>query len=302
MLTTPLISLLLVTTMLADVVELPAPELESDNAGRLEGFAVDVGKSNLASHPGDGTVRIVAPAGEPTTVPLGSFPITDMQSRTYALQLTVDHSIVGQPAYFEMWTELDDGRRFFSKTLATVGPMKKLAGYAEGREIVIPASLEGSSQNAIAAELLLVMPSGGTVTLRKGGLVDLPGGLGSLGQLAGGSSPWLPVWFGAVFGSVFGVLCGCLGAFYSYSFRTGKLWELMQLFPTVFGVLSAVVLVAGIVAVALRQPYHVWYPLVLIGALGVMLAPTLSWQTKRQLPKESLSFEDRQMQAMDADV
>lgn len=302
MLTTPLISLLLVTTVLADVVELPAPELKSDNAERLEGFVVDAGKSDLVSHPADGTVRVVAPYGEPAVVPLGSFPIKDMQSRTYTLQLTVDHSIVGQPAYFEMWTELDDGRRFFSKTLASVGPMKKLAGTAERREVVIPASLKGSSQNAIAAELLLVMPSGGTVTLRKGGLVDLPGGFGSLGQLAGGPNPWLPAWFGAVFGSVFGVLCGCLGAFYSYSFRSGKLWELMQFFPTVFGVLSAVILVVGIVAIALRQPYHVWYPLVLIGALGVMLAPTLSWQMKRQFPKEASSFEDRQMQAMDANV
>lgn len=271
-------------------------EFAPEEASILTQLNLDSSLSEFVTTASDGTVTISVPAGQAATIPLGEYPTTAMQSRVYAVQMQVDHAVGSAPAYFEMWTSLREGGAFFSKTLGTQGPMRHLLGHETGRDVIIPASLEGSNKSATRCNLSLVLPAGGDVTIRKARMLDVPAGLHFL---VAASGQWFPGWMGGVIGAVFGVACGCLGSLYRYSHRSGFLWNAMQHFPIALTAISAVILLAGIAALRVKQPYAVWYPLVLIGVLGSLGGPLLQWQTKRQAPQEVVSFEERQMHAMD---
>lgn len=270
---------------------------ETEATDLVASIQLDTDRSDFVVREADGSVVVDVPVGQSANVPLGVFPIEGMESETYALQLLVDHNLSGSPAYFEMWTSLNSGGQFFSKTLATRGLMAHLDGVVTDRDVLIPASLEGSSETASKCSLAIVLPSGGQVTIRKARMLDLPAGLSIVTSVPG---QWFPSWFGGVLGGVFGVIAGCLGSFYAYSCRSGMMWSTMQYFPIVLGVVGGVVLLAGVAALVVRQPYHVWYPLMLLGVIALAVAPAIRWQTQRQFASGAANFEDRRMQAMDA--
>lgn len=288
------VSLLLVTTS----AEADWQNFDANIASPLiDSLEFDATGSELLSVNADSSITIDAPAGQAVTVPLGTFTVDGMKSRTYALQLWIDYSVGSAPAYFEMWTTLERGDAFFSKTLGSSGPMAHLLGDRVGREVIVPASLEGSAENAVSSSLSLVLPEGGKVTIHKARMLDVPVGLGIVTHVAG---QWFPAWMGGVLGGIFGVVFGCLGSFYQNARRTGRCWSVMQRFPLFMGCVAGLSLVAAMIGFAIGQPYHVWYPLGLMGVLGGVLAPVMQRQAAKQLQREDQSFEDRQMQAMDA--
>lgn len=273
-------------------------DFDKDDATVLVGkLPLSAGESQFVESDDDGSLSIVVPPGQAATVPLGSFPIEGMKADVYALQLDVEFQVTSSPAYFEMWTTLSNGGRFFSKTLSSSGPTSHLLGAKSHHEVLVPASIKGSEVKATHCDLSLVLPGGGSVKIHRARMLDVPAGFRLIGMTPG---QWYPGWMGGVIGAIFGVLCGCLGAFYGYAWRTGTAWNAMQYFPTAMGMMSGVILIAGVVALVVKQPYHVWYPLMLVGVLGVVLAPTIRWQTMKQVSQNLGSFEDRRMQAMDA--
>lgn len=85
--------------------------------------------------------------------------------------------------------------------------------------------------------------------------------------------PWFdPQTFGAYAGGFGGAGVGLLGAFFggfgSWAARRGKFRGLVLGGMGVSGLLCVLSLAAGLVAVASGQPYAIWYPFTLIGAIG----------------------------------
>ena len=74
---------------------------------------------------------------------------------------------------------------------------------------------------------------------------------------------------GGIAGGVVGICGGIWGTVVGVYARKGKFKTFALTFPIVLIGLGIVSLCAGIVALATRQPYHVWYPFVLVGTILV---------------------------------
>lgn len=68
-------------------------------------------------------------------------------------------------------------------------------------------------------------------------------------------------------GGVFGTVVGVAGS----RLRTPRGFAALRVFILVFAGLAGVAVMLGIAALALGQPYHVWYPLLLFGGMFVVL-------------------------------
>ena len=74
---------------------------------------------------------------------------------------------------------------------------------------------------------------------------------------------------GGIAGGVIGVCGGIWGAMVGLYARKGKFKTFALTFAAVLIGLGVVSLCAGILALATRQPYHVWYPFMLMGVILV---------------------------------
>jgi len=77
---------------------------------------------------------------------------------------------------------------------------------------------------------------------------------------------------GGIAGAVIGIGGGIWGIMAGIYARKGKFKTFALTLPVVAIGLGIVSLCAGIVALATRQPYHVWYPLMLTGVILVAVA------------------------------
>jgi hypothetical protein len=73
--------------------------------------------------------------------------------------------------------------------------------------------------------------------------------------------------FGAIGGAACGVLAGAFGALIGWLAPRGIGKRIMVPIHIGFVVLGAACLIAGAAALIARQPYHVFYPLLLIGGI-----------------------------------
>ena len=76
---------------------------------------------------------------------------------------------------------------------------------------------------------------------------------------------------GAIGGSVIGVCCGGLGAMAGVFAPRGKFKGFVLGSMGVLVLAGIAALAAGITALVLGQPYHVWYPLTLGGTIGTFV-------------------------------
>lgn len=91
------------------------------------------------------------------------------------------------------------------------------------------------------------------------------------------SEPWFnPNLYGWIPGTLLGVLGGSWGAMVGALAPRGKARGLVLGSLAVLLLASAACLVAGLVALVGRQPYGVWYGLLLAGVMGVVVLGSLS--------------------------
>lgn len=233
----------------------------------------------------DGAARVTSPTGG--TFPLVSIDVAELGTTGYELRGQVRYEAVAGTSYLEMWSVFPDGGRYFSRTLATEGPMAALSGTSDWRAFEIPFFLNGSSPPT-RLEVNIVLAGAGTVDVGRLELVTLPAGAATDGA-------WLsPRELGAV-GAIAGSTIGLFGALIGVlvSRRRGRAFVLPAMAAaTVAGV--ALIVLAG-VALFMGQPGSVAYALFLPGVILALVCGLGLPRVRRIYADDEL----RRMRALD---
>ncbi len=99
---------------------------------------------------------------------------------------------------------------------------------------------------------------------------------------------------GGAIGAGLGILGGLIGGFSNFCIRKG--WKKIVYGAFVFGIAGSVILLlTGIIALCVKQPYHVWYVFLLPGFIGTIVFSSLF----PVMRKRFIEAEIRKSQAQD---
>lgn len=138
-------------------------------------------------------------------------------------------------------------------------------------------------RTAKRVELSLFLPGPGTLYLRPI-------------KLIGVTQNWWSPEQSALMGGIGGSLIGCLGALIGILAGMGKARHFVVTTTVVLIIGGILLVIAGVVAVALKQPYSVWYPLLLGGAILTFVLSINFYSIKRRYDDQEI----RRMTSMDA--
>jgi hypothetical protein len=214
----------------------------------------------------------------------------------YAVTGQVRYEGVAGQGYLEMWSTLPDGRRYFSRTLADSGPLSRLEGRSDWRAFQLPFML-GDGPAPSRLEINLVLPGAGRVWLGPLALVQFdqleqpeqPGPARAAGA-------WWSDQAGGWVGGLLGATLGSFGALFGVLNGLGRARGFVLVGLRAFGVAGIGLLIFAACALLDSQPYGVWYPLGLSGALCAVLGFALLPGVRRRYEMLEL----RRMRSLDA--
>jgi hypothetical protein len=209
---------------------------------------------------------------------------------TYAIVGEVSYRDVEGEAYLEMSSYFSDGGCYFSKTLGA-GALAPMSESSAGRRFVLPFFVKGSERPTKLA-LKVVMPESGTVVIGPLSLVQYSPGEDPLAVPGQWWSDKNPGMVGVIGGSV-GALIGILGGLTGWLASKGRARRFVMAVGTIMLGVGIASLVTGVVAVICRQPYVVYYPLLLIGLILTVVMGA-------RLPYIRRSYEERELREMSA--
>lgn len=250
------------------------------------------------SKAGQRVLEISDQSGQPSVVRLANILDPGIKSAFYGISGQLNYTGVQGDGFLEMWNNWlqADGRvdgQFFSRTLANSGLLQKVSGDSGWRPFRLPAMIDNRPDRPNNLVINLHLPANGTVRLAgTAELREYP----DRHQLLGAKGEWWSSRYAGWIGGGIGAFFGCWGGLIGMLAQAGRGRAFIQAsvwFNIVFGSAS---LVLGLVALAMSQPYHIWYPFILIGVLlpGIMLG------TRKNLLKQLAAAEERKMAAMDA--
>lgn len=216
--------------------------------------------------------------GAQTPVPLFVVEDPGLTQTNHLVAGEIRYSEVSGTGFLEMWTCYGEKERYFSRTLGDLGPMAKIAGSSEWRPVMLP--FRGiAEKRPTRLEVNVVLPGGGKVEFRNFALYEAQ----SANEVAWwpeGTANNLMAAVGAGFGFI-GAICGTLGGM-------GRARRLVLGILMGSLLLGIVFLLGGVVALFLRQPHFVWFPLILLGGVVTPLCAVLylvgkSAYTRREL-------------------
>jgi hypothetical protein len=233
---------------------------------------------------------VVGDAVELTSETGGTFPLMVMsdpviRGDAYALIGRIRYRGVVGEGLLEMWSVFPDGARYFSRTLADRGPQAVISGDSEWRDFELPFFLQGSSEPPVRLELDLVLPGAGQVWIGPLELTS-PGAT---------DEAWWSDRMGGVIGGIGGSLIGVTGAVVGILVAKGRARRAVLATMAALAAVGGGLLVAGAVALALSQPYPVYYPLFL-GGIVILAVFGVGFRRVRRSYEEA---ELRRMRAMD---
>lgn len=235
----------------------------------------------------DGSITVSSSSDEGLAVTLVEVDSPGVTQDRYVVKGRVRYQNVEGDGYLEMWNVFAQGR-YFTRTMAEQGPMGTLSGSSEWRAFALPFDATGAEAPPERLIINVVLPGRGRVTLDGLTLVELepgewPSGLND-GARAG-------LW-GGLAGAVLGTVAGVLGWLGSAGKAKGVVLNGFRVLVAVGGIL----LVLGVVSLAQGRPYHLYYPLLLIGAIAFIVPASLLPRLTRRYQELEL----RRMSALDA--
>jgi hypothetical protein len=234
----------------------------------------------------DGNARVTADAGG-GQFPLVRLEVGDLGTVGYAIRGQVRYNDVAAQGYLEMWSYFADGGQFFSRTLASDGPMAALSGSSDWRDLELPFFLQGKT-GPERIEVNVVLPGAGSVDVGPLELVRLDAEPGSGGA-------WLSDRAIGVAGAVIGTAVGLFAVVIATltGRRRGRRFVLAAM--AVAAGVGVTLLVLSIVGLATGQPPGVVL-LLLVAGLVLAAAFGVSIPRTRRLYADA---ELRKMRAMD---
>jgi len=246
---------------------------------------------------GASVLKIENTGNAPLAVRLMTISNPPVTVHFYALTGEVTYENVQGDGYFEMWNCFPATKpflleeKYFSRTLGDSGEAGKISGTSDWRKFSLPFNRTGSSGPPTRLEVNLVLPGSGTVYLRPVSLSEA-----SADSLLKPSGGWWSErqagWIGGIGGSVI----GCFGALLGTLASLGKARQFVLTMMKIFSALGVFLVLAGIVAFVQKQPYAVYYPL-LLG--GFICAPVFGVNL-RTIKKRYEDLEVRRMASIDA--
>jgi hypothetical protein len=191
-----------------------------------------------------------------------------------------------------MWSVFVDGR-YFSRTLDQQGPMGRLSGSSDWRQLVLPFFSRPDFPAPVALEVNLVLPAGGVVEIGPLRLVQYAAGEHPLAQASGA---WWTDRQGGLIGGAAGLVLGVLGSTVGWLVSKGRAPAFVLGASRLAAGLGVVALAGGVAAVASGQPYAVWFPLLLVGAI----ASCVMGPASRRFARRYQEIELRRLQSLDA--
>ena len=206
----------------------------------------------------------------PTALSVRLLTVTNpaVTKNLYAILGDVRYENVSGNGYLEMWNYfpplkpgLPEGQ-YFSRTLGIAGEMGKITGTSEWRSFTLPFNRAGASGAPTRLEINLFLPGSGTVHISQLRMFEYTGDLP-----VGLSHAWWSDRDAGFIGGLGGALVGCLGGLIGWLVSRGKARTFVILLTVLLVCLGGLCALAGLIAVALRQPYAVYFPLLLGGVL-----------------------------------
>ncbi|HTL30983.1 MAG TPA: hypothetical protein VL282_17260 [Tepidisphaeraceae bacterium] len=220
---------------------------------------------------------------QPTTTTVATIEHPPIAASDYQVVGQVWYSGVRGNGYLEMWSHFDDGNAYFTRTVDTSGPTGVLARDSNWRSFALPFhSQAGKTPTKLIINV--VLPGKGTVKLSPLTVMPIPQMYAWWSDSTGG-------WIGGIAGS----MLGCLGALVGILTGKAKAPRLVRALTIFMIAVGAIALVAGIFALVMRQPYAVYYPLLLVGVIDVSVMGFQLNLIKRRYAEHEL----RKMTALD---
>jgi len=238
----------------------------------------------------DGTAGLQLRAAGPTSFHLVTIERPPVTGPAYAVTGQVRYQGVEGQGYLEMWTVFPDGGRFFTRTLASQGPLAALHGESAWRPFELPFDLSGASQVPSRLEINLVLPARGTVWL---GPLHLQRSYAPTATAQGG---WWSARVGTLVGAILGSVVGVVGAIIGVLGGRGRARRLVVALLVGMIAVGGGLVLAGAAAASSSQPRHVWYPLLVIGGASAVIALVILPAMRRRYAADEL----RRIEAMDA--
>jgi hypothetical protein len=217
-------------------------------------------------------LKIENPGSKPLMATVLIIEQPRITERFYALSGDVRYDAVEGDGFLEMWNHFGESEAYFSRTMGGTGPMAKLRGTSDWRPFILPFNATGTKTNPTKLVVNVHLPGKGVVYLRSPLKLAESSGAPGTGAQPGA---WWSDRTGGLIGGIVGGVGGCLGALIGWLSARGKARGFVLGSTSTLIVLGAIATVAGIVAVTWRQPYGVWYPLLLGGVIIVVICPVI---------------------------
>ncbi|MDJ0910994.1 MAG: hypothetical protein QNI99_17565 [Woeseiaceae bacterium] len=243
----------------------------------------------------DGVLRVDATPGERQQTLLHlSDPGVSMA--VYAVKGMIRYDVEAD-GYLQLDSNFGDRGTFFTKGLHTQGPLAAISGSSGWRPFALPFFADGGDQSdgvaptPEALTLSVHLPGSGYVELR-----DV-----TLYQYADGENPidlgssFVGIGMTTLIGAIGGTLVGLWGALVGFLVPRGRARGFVINSATVLVIAGILVFFGGLYALGTGQPYDVYYPLLLLGAILVFVVGWL----RAGLPRRYEAVELQKMQAMD---
>ena len=266
-----------------------------DSKGHLESGEI-VPASSEGSQSAEEELLISNETGQPLTSRIVTLESPGISKFHYKVQGRIRYEGVEQPGYLEMWSHFAKGGPYFTKTLSDSGPMGVIHGASASREFILPFQSSAASGTPLKLEINLVLPANGKVWISPLSISQFDEN--EWGDAMTAEGAWWGNRTASLIGGILGPLLGIMGAIVGTLSGMGR-GRKVAIGICWFSIVSgSVFLVAGLVAVAMSQPYAVYFPLLLMGFLSTVIMSSV-------LPITRKRFEDaelRRMEAMDAVV
>ena len=230
----------------------------------------------------DGSLSVASKPGQGLGVTLAEIANPGITKDRYVVRGRVRYRGVVGDGYLEMWNLFGDGGRYFTRTLGDAGPLQKITGSSEWRDFGLYFDATGAKAPPEKLIIGLVLPGAGEVSISNMTLVEL--------------DPGMPLENAGRWSGIVGGILGVIGAVLGSLAGAGRARTLVLASLKALMVAGVAGLALGILALLGRDPYPIYYPLLLMSAIALAVpAFTLPGVRKRY---EELEL--RRMRALDA--